>query len=91
MHEWTIASCYFQLQTQEAADATAGPSAKFDGESMYHERFPAHEVQPRAPRPPREAYKSGGAFDGTTTSRSAYPAHPIQPRTVSFRDWHPSM
>ncbi len=51
---------------------------------MYSEQFPAHEVQQRAPRPQREAYKSGGAFDGTTTSRSAYTAHPIPPRTVSL-------
>ena len=50
---------------------------------MYHEKFPAHQVQPRAPRPPQEAYKSGAAFDGTTTSGSAYTAHPIPPRTVS--------
>ena len=51
---------------------------------MYHEQYPAHEVQQRAPRPQREAYKSEGAFDGTTTSRSAYMAHPIPPRTVSL-------
>ena len=65
-----------------AGTSHAGPSAKFEGESMYHGQYPAHEVQQRAPRPQREAYKSGGAFDGTTTSRSAYTAHPIPPRTV---------
>ena len=53
---------------------------------MYHEKFPAHEVQARAPRPPREAYKSGGAFDGTTTSGSTYTAHPIPPRSVRPAD-----
>ena len=49
---------------------------------MYHEKFPAHPVQHRAPRPLREAYKSSGGFDGTTTSRATYTAHPIPPRTV---------
>ena len=49
---------------------------------MYHEKFPAHPVQRRAPRPPQEAYKSTGGFDGTTTSRATYTAHPIPPRTV---------
>ena len=53
---------------------------------MYHEKFPAHQVQLRAPRPPQEAYKSGGTFDGTTTSKAAYTAHPIPPRTVSPAD-----
>lgn len=49
---------------------------------MYHENFPAHPVQQRAPRPLQEAYKSGGTFDGTTTSGSTYTAHPIPPRAV---------
>lgn len=55
---------------------------------MYHEKFPAHPVQQRAPRPPQEAYKSTGGFDGTTTSRATYTAHPIPPRTVRTAYMH---
>ena len=70
------------LRSSHATNEHAGPSGKFEGESMYHEKFPAHPVQQRAPRPLREAYRSSGGFDGTTTSGATYTAHPIPPRTV---------
>lgn len=56
------------------------PAARFEGNTSYHQDYPAHPVEPRHALASAQYQPNPAPFDGQTTHKGAFVAHPMEPR-----------